>query len=132
MRNWNKAMRRINLIALIATIIFLQSCVSDGKDDWERLSKTHTFVKEVPFSCPSGSEDTIERWGLYGYSRYCLKGGKKHGKWMAFEDSTLVIEGEYIQGIKEGNWKWYNSDGTIFRIVEYKNGLETMDTKLNE
>jgi uncharacterized protein len=33
-------------------------------------------------------------------------------------------EGEYVMGLKEGEWVYYNYDGTPFIIVSYKNGAE--------
>jgi len=41
-----------------------------------------------------------------------------------WDNGNRKEEGEYIMGRKEGEWVYYNYDGTIFVIVSYKNGIE--------
>lgn len=41
-----------------------------------------------------------------------------------YENGTIMEEGSYIMGKKENDWVRYNSDGTIFMIITYKNGSE--------
>jgi len=41
-----------------------------------------------------------------------------------WDNGNRKEEGEYIMGRKEGEWFYYNYDGTPFIIVSYKNGVE--------
>jgi uncharacterized protein len=48
-----------------------------------------------------------------------------HGKhtWY-YDNGNRKDEGEYVMGRREGEWIFYNYDGTPFIIVSYKNGVE--------
>jgi len=41
--------------------------------------------------------------------------GLKNGIWKS-SDST----GLYIDGKKDGKWTWYNKDGSVKEVVEYR------------
>jgi antitoxin component YwqK of YwqJK toxin-antitoxin module len=41
-----------------------------------------------------------------------------------WESGQVKDEGMYVMGKKEGEWYKYNSDGTLFLIITYKNGTE--------
>ena len=48
-----------------------------------------------------------------------------HGKHTYYWDNgNRKDEGEYSMGRKEGEWVYYNYDGTPFIVVSYKNGAE--------
>lgn len=79
-------------------------------------------MDKVPFSCPEGFEEKRERWSKLGYSRTCNP--SKDGKWEAWDNGYKNIEGFYKNGQEDGKWVWYNKDGSVYRIVEYKNGKE--------
>lgn len=117
-------------ILFICLICQLYSC--SEKRNGSGLSATRSAIEKTAFSCPPGYEEVIERWGLSGYSRYCQKDGLQHGKWIAFEDERLVIEGGYNLGNKNGRWIWYHEDGRIFRIAEYNDGSEISDKIINK
>ena len=42
-----------------------------------------------------------------------------------WENEKVKDEGSYVMGKKEGEWYKYNSDGTLFMIITYKQGVET-------
>jgi len=42
-----------------------------------------------------------------------------------WENGNIHDEGIYIMGRKEEDWYKYNSDGTLFLITTYRNGIET-------
>lgn len=47
------------------------------------------------------------------------------GKYVHYQDNgNIGDEGNYIMGKKEGDWYKYNSDGTLFMIITYRNGTE--------
>jgi antitoxin component YwqK of YwqJK toxin-antitoxin module len=41
-----------------------------------------------------------------------------------WENGNRKEEGEYVMGRKEGNWVYYNNDGTPFIVVSFENGFE--------
>jgi antitoxin component YwqK of YwqJK toxin-antitoxin module len=41
-----------------------------------------------------------------------------------WENGKIKDEGNYITGKKDGDWIKYNSDGTMFLIITYQNGVE--------
>ena len=87
------------------------------------MKKTLDLLQQYPLICPKGSESAIERWSKFGYSRYCVLNGNKHGPWEAWESQYKYIDGLYNNGKKDGKWTWHNKDGS-YRIVNYKEGLE--------
>lgn len=49
-----------------------------------------------------------------------------HGRHVYYWDNgKRKDEGEYVMGLKEGDWISYNYDGTPFLVVHYENGKET-------
>lgn len=117
------------MIAISFSIIgcIFQSYTCFGNDISDSLKATKTAIKKEVFYCPEGCKEVIERWSLAGYSRYCIKNGYRHGKWIAFENKRLAIKGNYSEGKKDGQWIWYHNDGRVFRIIEYKDGIEMSD-----
>jgi len=41
-----------------------------------------------------------------------------------WENGKVKDEGNYVNGKKEGDWYKYNSDGTLFLVITYKQGVE--------
>ncbi len=118
----------ILFVLIVVCLPSLCSCTQVSSS----LSATKAAIRKAPFSCLTGCEEVIERWSLLGYSRYCKKYGLRHGKWIAFENERLVIEGSYKLGKEDGRWIWYHSDGRVFRIVEYDEGSEISDKIINK
>ena len=42
-----------------------------------------------------------------------------------WENGNVRDEGSYVNGRKEGDWYKFNSDGTLFMTITYKQGVET-------
>lgn len=122
--------KNLPVYILFATVVLCYSCF--GNETSRSLNATKVAIQKVPFTCMDGCEEVIERWSLLGYSRYCQKDGMRHGKWIAFENERLVIEGSYKLGKEDGQWVWYHSDGRVFRIVEYNEGVEVSDRIINK
>ena len=75
-----------------------------------------------PFNCTQGSKVVIDRWGELGYMRRCvLKNGKNHGTW---EYQRLKIEGNFVDGKKHGEWRWWDKNSMHPKTREYENDVE--------
>ncbi len=96
---------------------------TDAKSTWAAMS-------ESKFSCPKGTEPSLDGWSKTGYSRTCIN--LKHGKWEAWDQGYKHIEGFYEHGNKHGTWSFFKEDGSIYQTVEYKNGQEVKVVKVNE
>lgn len=52
------------------------------------------------------------------------KDGKVHGKWISYsENGAKMAEGEYINGVKTGNWK-FNDDIKSSNVVYVNNRIQ--------
>lgn len=46
------------------------------------------------------------------------------GKWIyRYSDSTIAIEGNFLNGKKTGDWVFYNKDGSIFCVKKFNNDV---------
>ena len=50
--------------------------------------------------------------------------GCKHDKIQYWDNGNKKEEGDYAMGRKDGEWVYYNYDGTPFIVVSYKDGVE--------
>jgi antitoxin component YwqK of YwqJK toxin-antitoxin module len=41
-----------------------------------------------------------------------------------YDTGAKMLEGEFVSGVKEGEWIRYNRDGSIFVNIEYQSGQE--------
>ena len=39
-----------------------------------------------------------------------------------YENGQIWIEGNYKDGKEDGKWTFYNKDGSIYKVEEYKDG----------
>jgi hypothetical protein len=96
----------------------------------ESSIKTWNAMTASPFSCPEGKEVHTEGSSKLGRSRSCRP--LVDGKWEAWESSYKAIDGEYRKGEKDGKWTWYHPNGSIYRIILYKNNVEVSNNIINE
>ncbi len=89
-------------------------------------------------------DDLVERDGLY-YKRFTdvpfdgevtgkeqgsFSDGMKDGPWVSYwTNGQLLSKGTYKDGKSEGPWVWYNKDGTVFKSFTgtYKDGEKISD-----
>lgn len=90
----------------------------------KNIEASKESILKVELSCADGTIEKLQRWSKAGYSRGCYKNGLRHGKWIAWEGGYLHIAGSYRNGNHDGQWKFFNKDGTIYRIIQYDNGKE--------
>lgn len=62
--------------------------------------------------CPSGTQLEYTPWGKSGLSAICVA---RNGPIVIAEDGHVVIEGQYTDGKKTGEWRWFDSDGKVTR-----------------
>lgn len=110
-------------IAIFIINIWLASSRSD------KSNQTYQAIKNSSFECPEGLTEKIERWGENGYSRSCAD--SQNSKWEAWERGYKNIDGEYVNGRKNGKWIWFHPSGKIYREIYYDQGTEVSNNIIN-
>jgi antitoxin component YwqK of YwqJK toxin-antitoxin module len=105
----------------IGTITYLVQ-----KMKYERRATKEMLVR-LDHQCPEGTKDITQEGGKTGAVRYCEKNGVKHGKIVVWTNQRPAWEGYYNEGKQHGSWKYFHEDGRVYRVVEYKNGVEVAD-----
>jgi hypothetical protein len=75
-------------------------------------------------NCPEGSASEITRWGGMGQNGWAHSCKKQHGKYHVWENGVLTIEGQFIEGKRDGEWKIRGKNGVLVKIVTYQNNKE--------
>ena len=116
-----KLAARIFLFALgIVAVMFIAApyvfswLVSNSQE------KSWVAMSQDQLVCPENTEITTRGWSEAGYSRYCEP--NMSGPWEAWADGHLRVQGNYLNGEQTGTWRWFNEDGDVTKIVEYRNG----------
>ena len=91
------------------------------------IKATKEILLRLDHPCPQGTKDVVLGGGKTGAVRYCEKDGAKHGKFVRWDRQKPVLEGYFNEGRKHGIWKTFHRDGRIYRVTEYKNGIEISD-----
>ena len=81
----------------------------DTKGSYKDGKKDGVWTINLSFS-GSGSEK--ETW----------VNGELHGSWKSYASGQLSVEGQYDEGMKVGNWKYYDNAGALWTEGSYKNG----------
>lgn len=121
-----KALWGILLAFLAATTVYLLIGAFFSDRLTAASQATWAAMDASSFECPAATELRTEGWGKSGYSRTCA--ALKDGPWEAWEDGYMHITGSYRSGKEDGRWTFYNSDGSISHVIEYKNGVEVPST----
>ncbi len=101
---------------LIAFAVALTGC-------GEPASQPKGMLKEN-LTCPNGSHPEIERWGGIGENGWLQACKMKHGTFTAWRGESKMVEGEYINGLKEGVWYFWTQDGRKSKEITYKSNKE--------
>jgi antitoxin component YwqK of YwqJK toxin-antitoxin module len=100
--------------------IELEGAVRNGlhRGVWREWYENGALMKE--FTCACEPETIIAYWDRWGTQR--IFDGT--GEYVAFyADSTPLIEGYYADGLKSGEFRVYNTDGTLSLLQTYRRGL---------
>lgn len=111
------------VFGLYIGFIFIFSWYSDIA-----VRKTWDAMMDTEFACEEGTEASVRPWSKGGKMRYCEP--KKNGPWEAWSEGYIQIQGSFRYGEKDGEWRWFNSDGSVNRVMVYKNGNIISDTGL--
>ena len=74
----------------------------------------------------------LDRWKIWNKEQPEVDGvrinqydneGRKQGYWEEYYDKNYLSEkGNYIDGVREGNWIFFHTDGSIWYEEEFVNG----------
>ena len=54
--------------------------------------------------------------------------GRRHGPYRDYwSNGRLACEGQYLNEIQEGEWRFYREDGNPLQVVQFKGGKEVVD-----
>jgi antitoxin component YwqK of YwqJK toxin-antitoxin module len=54
--------------------------------------------------------------------------GVAHGPHRDYwSNGLLACEGQYVNGVQEGEWRFYNPDGTLREVIRFEGGREVVD-----
>ena len=114
---------KIFLTSVVLILIVYFSFMSYVSSQMSASSiNTWEAMKSSSFVCPEGLKEKTEDWSKLGTSRSCVK--PKHGKWEAWDEGYKHIDGYYNNEKEHGVWVFYNSDGSIYKKIEYNQGKE--------
>ena len=116
----------IPVVAILAAYWYLTIRVANSM--LHDIELTRSAMDQSPLGCPISHEMLTKRWSKIGWSRSCAIEGKEDGLWEAWERGRLVIAGSHRCGQRHGEWTWFHNDGSIFRVIEYRNGEELSNT----
>lgn len=113
----------ISLLSLLIVVLLMIIMFFYNKTF--NIMSTYKKMIAVEFFCPSGAIEKRDYWGKSGFTRFCQKDNQYHGRWTAWDNGEIVIDGSYKEGYKHGKWLYFNS-----KIVEYRNGVEVKSYSL--
>lgn len=105
----------LSFVYVLVTSLFFGYVNTSSTDNWETM-------KAKDFNCPQGTEVSYRGWSENGSLRYCEP--LKEGKWEAWMSGYKWVDGNYKNGKKHGKWINYNEDGSITNVTEYNNGVQ--------
>lgn len=124
-------MREIVLITLIlsGSLSFGQSRSVNQLREVVIQTGDTVFKTRVRSTAKEERIDIGKRYYWYGQGRVFSNiggsGGKLlHGSYQGFVDGQLVVSGEFRNGLKNGIWSVWKSDGTLINQTHWKNGNE--------
>jgi len=125
------------LATFVAHALFSQSAIKISKG-FRSLRQNALFIECMVLEDPVLHKHEFENDKFYHWfqSQHILttQGGASgqllHGGYEAFYDSKQLAEkGKFHKGLKHGEWKYWNSNGTLTRIEHWKNGTQLGKTQ---
>jgi antitoxin component YwqK of YwqJK toxin-antitoxin module len=85
---------------------------------WREWYENGGLMKE--YTCACEPETIISYWDRWGTQRIFDGTGEYVG---FYPDSTRMVEGRYVDGLKSGEFRLYSADGTLSILQTYLHGL---------
>ena len=85
------------------------------------------YLKKTGSTLEGNYEIRINR---YQTQKSSYINGLKNGKTEIYRNKKLSEIGIFQNDLREGDWKYYNPDGSIMKITHYKNGLREGEERL--
>ena len=114
----------IVMLITLALLLLLTSPLWIGWMMEHEYDKTRNAVADVDLQCTQGTVDKREVWSKLGIAIFCEKDGIKHGAWQAWDGGYMHIEGQYVDGSKDGVWKYFNARKEQWGTRTYTLGKE--------
>lgn len=108
----------------LALLLLLTSPLWIGWMMEHEYSKTRSAVAAVDLQCTDGAVEKREVWSKLGIAVFCEKDGTKQGVWQAWDGGYMHIAGQYVDGEKDGIWKYFNAHGEQWGVRTYDRGKE--------
>ena len=115
----------IVMFITLALLLLLTSPLWIGWMMEHEYSKTRSAVANVNLQCTEGTVEKREVWSKLGIAVFCERGGVKEGTWQAWDGGYMHIAGQYVDGNKDGVWKYFNAHGEQWGVRTYALGKET-------
>ncbi|WP_316807413.1 hypothetical protein [Pedobacter agri] len=114
------------LTAFLLFFIGLNCCFAQGDYVKIDLEETVYFNKKT---CFKKTKEPLNGSYAIKFNRYqtnyeTFLDGLKNGEFKVFRNKKLAEKGAYQNNLREGEWLYYNEDGSIRRRSIFKNGLQ--------
>lgn len=115
-----------NLTVLFLLLASIKFCVAQEK--WIDI-KLDATVYTNGKTCLKKTGEPLDGNYAVKFNRYQTNyevfiNGLKNGEFKVFRNKKLAEKGLYRNNLREGEWLYYNDDGTIRRRSTYENGLQ--------
>jgi len=121
--------RLVTFTAALCFLALIGYLLSRPALNEEALAQTHKSILSQPFTCPAGTQEQLKRWHLDGYTRRCIdEKAQAQGPMIGWRSARKIVAGNYLNGVREGEWIWFGKEGDILRQEYYHKGIKTADS----
>lgn len=115
---------------LTAFLLFFVSNFCVAQQGWINIDLEETaYVYATNKTCLKKTGQPLNGKYAIRFNRYqtnyeTFLNGLKNGEFKVFRNKKLAEKGAYQNNLREGEWLYYNEDGSIRRRSRYENGLQ--------
>ena len=115
---------------LTAFLLFFVSNFCIAQQGWINIDLEETaYVYATNKTCLKKTGQPLNGKYAVRFNRYrtnyeTFLNGLKNGEFKVFRNKKLAEKGAYQNNLREGEWLYYNEDGSIRRRSRYENGLQ--------
>jgi len=115
--------RLVTFVAALIVLALIGYLLSRPAINEGALEQTKKLILSQSFSCPDGTSENLKRWYLDGYVRRCAdEKSRAQGPMIGWRSGHLVVQGSYLDGVRDGEWLWYSINGDTKRKEHYEKG----------